>query len=366
MKKLNFYSGPAMVPQEVSDRCKAAIDDFEGSGLSVLEISHRSKVFIDILEQARSLLKELMGLGSDYEVLYLQGGASTQFCMVPYNLLGPYDVAGYLDSGIWAHYAMNEAKLFGEVHVIGSSRPGNYNHIPLQWELSDRRCKYIHLTTNNTIYGTQWHENDIRLLRKETDLLVADMSSDILSRTIDYSLFDLIYAGTQKNLGIAGATVVVLRKSILGQVDRQIPAMLDYQVWIENASLKNTPSVFAVYASYLTLQWLKNKGLQNVFAANKRKAEKLYGALDQSELFSGNVVKQDRSMMNVTFNLNQRDREHAFSAFMKERDIVGLEGHRLAGGFRASLYNAMPESGVDRLIEAMQAFESQVPSAFAF
>ena len=356
MKKINFYSGPSILPQEVLDGCKAAIDDFAGMGLSILEISHRAKPFVDVMDGARSLVKELMGLDDDYEVLYLQGGASTQFFMIPYNLLDTDDTAGYVDTGTWAHGALEEAKLFGNVHVIASSKDSNYDHIPKALDLGDRRPKYIHITTNNTIYGTQWCQEEIEILRGESDILVADMSSEIFSRDIDYRLFDVIYAGAQKNMGIAGATIVVIRKSILGKVHRPLPKMIDYRVQIENGSMKNTPSVFAVYASYLTLQWIKKQGLSNIYATNTRKAQKLYEAIDNSGVFFGNVAKGDRSMMNVCFSLRDRSLEAKFSAFAKERGIVGIEGHRSVGGFRASIYNAMPKSGVDVLIAAIRDF----------
>ena len=356
MKKINFYSGPSILPQEVLDGCKAAIDDFAGMGLSLLEISHRAKPFVEVMDGARALIKEMMGLGDDYEVLYLQGGASTQFYMIPYNLLDTADTAGYIDTGTWAHGALEEAKLFGNVHLIASSKDSSYDHIPKQWDLGDRRPKYIHITTNNTIYGTQWSIEEIKMLRAETDIIVADMSSDIFSRDIDYSLFDVIYAGAQKNMGVAGATVVVIKKSVLGHIHRPIPKMIDYRVQIENGSMKNTPAVFPVYASYLTLQWIKKQSLSKIYETNKRKAQKLYEAIDGSGIFFGNVAREDRSMMNVCFSLKDKSREAAFSAFTKERGVVGIEGHRSVGGFRASIYNAMPESGVDVLITAMNEF----------
>ena len=360
MKKVNFYSGPSILPQEVLEQCKAAIDDFAGTGLSILEISHRSKPFVEVMEGARSLIKELMNLGDDYEVLYLHGGGSSQFYMVPYNLLDTDDTAGYIDTGTWAHGALTEAKLFGNVHVIATSKDSNYDHIPKDWDLSAKPYKYIHITTNNTIYGTQWDIDSIQKLRSQTDCLVADMSSDIFSREIDYSMFDLIYAGAQKNMGIAGATIVVVKKSILGAVKRQIPKMLDYRVHIESGSMKNTPSVFAVNASYLTLQWIKKQGPQNIFATNQRKAAKLYDAIDDSGLFVGNVAKEDRSMMNVCFVMNDKSLEAKFTEWAKSKGIVGIEGHRSVGGFRASIYNAMPESGIDTLIAAMDEFAAMV------
>ena len=357
MKIHNFYAGPSILPQEVLDQSKAAIDNFAGMGLSLLEISHRAKEFVDVINNASSLIKELMGLGDDYEVLYMQGGASTQFYMIPYNFLDTNDTAGYVDTGTWAHGALEEAKLFGNVHVIASSQLSNYDHIPKQLNIGDRRPKYIHITTNNTIYGTQWAIDEIKLLRGETDILIADMSSDIFSRDIDYSMFDVIYAAAQKNIGIAGATVVVIKKSVLGEVHRRIPKMADYRVLIENAPMKNTPSVFAVYVSYLMLEWIKKQGLQSIYAANAHKADKLYSAIDSSSLFKGNVAKEDRSLMNVCFTMKDKALEPRFSSFAKDRGIVGIEGHRSVGGFRASIYNAMPESGVDALIQAMNDFE---------
>jgi phosphoserine aminotransferase len=358
MKKINFYSGPSILPGEVLEQTKAAIDDFAGTGLSILEISHRAKPFMEVMENARSLVKELMGLGDDYEVLFLQGGASTQFYMIPYNLLDSNDTAGYIDTGTWAHGALNEAKLFGNVHVIASSQATSYDHIPKQWDMGDRRPKYIHITTNNTIYGTQWQEEDIKRLRLETDILVGDMSSDIFSRRIDYSLFDVIYAGAQKNMGIAGATIVVIKKSIQGKVHRLIPKMIDYREQIENGSMRNTPSVFAVYTSYLVLQWIRKQSLENIYGANILKAKKIYEAIDSSDIFKGNVAKEDRSMMNITFTMKDKNLDSTFSMYAKEKGIVGIEGHRSVGGFRASVYNAMPESGVDVLIQAMRDFKA--------
>ena len=358
MKKINFYSGPSILPPEVLEQSKAAIDDFAGMGLSILEISHRAKPFVDVMDGARALVLELLGLGSEYEVLYLQGGASSQFYMIPYNLLDTNETAGYIDTGTWANGALNEAKLFGKVHVMASSQSSTYDHIPKVWDASAAPYKYIHITTNNTIYGTQWSAVDMMKLRQHADILVADMSSEIFSRQMDYSMFDLIYAGAQKNMGIAGATAVIVKKSILKKIQRAIPKMIDYNIQIENGSMKNTPSVFAVYVSYLTLQWIKKQGLQNIYAANDRKAKRLYEALDSSKVFFGNVAREDRSMMNVTFSMHDKSRDEEFSTFARERGILGIEGHRSVGGFRASIYNAMPESGVDALIQAMKDFET--------
>lgn len=360
MNKINFYSGPSILPLSVLEQAKAAIDDFAGMGLSILEISHRAKPFVAVMDGARAMIKELMGLSDDYEVLYLQGGASSQFHMVPYNLLNGTETAGYIDTGTWAHGALTEARLFGEVHVIASSKESNYDHIPKNWDMSGKPYKYIHITTNNTIYGTQWDIGSLQRLRSQTDILVADMSSDIFSREIDYSMFDLIYAGAQKNAGVAGATIVVVRKSILGSVKWTLPKMIDYRVHIENASMKNTPSVFAVYCSYLVLNWIKEQGLKNLYLHNERKAQCLYEAIDDSKIFKGNVAKEDRSMMNVCFTAYDRALEPKFSELAKTKGLVGIEGHRSVGGFRASIYNAMPESGVEALIGAMKEFEANL------
>lgn len=363
MKKINFYSGPAILPQEVVEKAKAALDDFAGTGLSILEISHRAKPFVEVMDGARALVKELMSLNDDYEVLFLQGGASTQFYMIPYNLLNEDETAAFYDTGTWAHGALEEAKNFGKIKVIGSSADANYSFIPKVGADSGHELKgykYVHITTNNTIYGTQWSIEEIAKLRPQVSCLVGDMSSDIFSREIDYTQFDLIYAGAQKNMGAAGTTLVVVKKSILGKVRRAIPKMIDYHVQIENGSMKNTPSVFAVYISYLTLQWIKERGIKSIATTNGLKAQKLYNAIDNSDIFEGTVAEDNRSEMNVCFKIvvdNASELEKQFSVFAKERGIVGIEGHRSVGGFRASVYNAMPESGIDTLISAMRDFE---------
>ncbi len=360
MKKINFYSGPAILPEEVLLQAKEAITNFAGTGLSILEISHRSKEFVKVMEDARSLVKEIMRLKDDREVLFLQGGASSQFYMVPMNLLNPNDTAEYFDTGQWAHGAMEEAKNFGNVHVACSSREDKYRHIPTQYEIG-AQSKYLHLTSNNTVYGTQFH-----WWPEEKCPVVADMSSDIFSRQLDFNRFDLIYAGAQKNMGPAGTTLVVVNKNLLGKVDRKLPKMLDYNTHIKNDSMNNTPSVFAVYVSYLTLQWIKKKGLAAIEEVNNRKAAKLYDAIDASSLFKGMVDKADRSLMNVCFNIPSKSgnpgdltntTEEQFVAFAAKYGIVGIKGYRTVGGFRASIYNAMPESGVDTLVEAMKEFE---------
>lgn len=358
MKKINFYSGPAILSEEVLLQAQAAIQDFAGTGLSILEISHRSKEFVHVMEEARALVKELMQLDADKEVLFLQGGASSQFYMIPMNLLNENETATYFDTGNWAHNAIVEAKNFGQVHIACSSKAQSYNHIPKHYDFVD--SKYVHLTTNNTIYGTQFSNLQLNDFKKEWSL-VADMSSDIFSRDIDYNKYDLIYAGAQKNMGPAGATLVVVNKNILGKVNRALPKMIDYRVHIEKDSMYNTPSVFAVYVSWLTLKWIKGKSLKDIAASNQRKADKLYAAIDKSGVFEGTVAKGDRSQMNVCFGvkpvLDKTMIEEQFLQFVAAQNIVGIKGYRTVGGFRASIYNAMPESGVDALVEAMAEFE---------
>lgn len=362
MKKLNFYSGPAILPQEVLEQAKEAITNFAGTGLSILEVSHRSKEFVKVMEEARLLVRELMQLKDDREVLFLQGGASSQFYMVPMNLLNENETAEYFDTGQWAHGAMEEAKNFGHVHVACSSKEDKYHHIPTQYHISDF-AKYLHITSNNTVYGTQFH-----WWPQPKCATVIDMSSDIFSRKVDFNRFDLIYAGAQKNMGAAGSTMVVVNKNILGNVNRTLPKMLDYRTHIKAASMSNTPSVFSVYVSYLTLQWIKKEGLEAIEERNTRKAGKLYAAIDASSLFKGTVATEDRSLMNVCFNIpsttlpveggaNTTELEEKFIAFAAKHGIVGIKGYRTVGGFRASIYNAMPESGVDTLIEVMREFE---------
>jgi phosphoserine aminotransferase len=357
MKKINFYAGPAILPSEVLQQAEEAVKDFDGTGLSILEISHRSKEFIKVMQEAQTLVRELMQLNSDREILFLHGGGLSQFHMVPMNLLNENETASYFDTGTWAHGAIEEAKLFGNVHIACSSKDKNYNYIPKQI-LVTPTSKYLHITTNNTIYGTQIHHLENPALHRVP--LVADMSSDIFSRVLNYNQFDLIYAAGQKNAGAAGVTIVVVNKNILGKVNRKIPRMLDYRLHIEKESMLNTPSVFAVYVSYLTLKWIKQQGLKNLEETNKRKAKRLYDAIDASPLFEGTVAKEDRSVMNVCFAAKDKTLEEKFIAFTAAREIVGIKGHRSVGGFRASIYNAMPESGVDVLVAAMKEFENEV------
>lgn len=358
MKKINFYSGPAILPQEVLEQAQLALKDFAETGLSILEISHRSKEFEKVMNESRALAKELMNLNDHYEILFLQGGASTQFCMVPMNLLNENETAAYMDTGQWAHEAMEEAKNFGKVQVACSSKESNYNFIPKLKEISED-YKYFHLTTNNTIYGTQLHFPFVPRPSSPVSL-IADMSSDIFSRELDYNQFDLIYASAQKNFGGAGVTLVAVNKNILGTVKRNIPKMLDYRVHIKKGSMHNTPSVFAVYVTYLTLLWTKQQGIKTIEERNIRKAKTLYDAIDASQIFEGTVAKEDRSLMNVCFVMKDKTQEEKFLAFAEQQGVVGIKGYRTVGGFRASLYNAMPEAGVAVLVEAMKEFERKV------
>ncbi len=363
MKKLNFYSGPAILPEEVLQKAQEAIHDFMGTGLSVLEISHRSKEFVKVMEEARELVKELLQLDHNREVIFMHGGALSQFHVVPMNLLNEKETASYFDTGTWAHGAQEEAKLFGTVHIACSSKDKNYTYIPRQYTIAPN-SKYLHITSNNTIYGTQLSTQYISDLKSLTNPLVCDMSSDIFSRQLNFNQFDLIYAGAQKNMGPAGTTLVVVNKEIFGSVSRSIPRMLDYRQHIAKESMLNTPSVFSVYVSYLTLQWIKKCGLDTLEEQNNRKAATLYGAIDSSQIFKGTVERDSRSKMNVCFVVNpdlaetQRAKlEDGFIQFCKNQNIIGIQGHRSVGGFRASIYNAMPESGVDKLIAVMREFE---------
>lgn len=361
-KPYNFFSGPAILPESVLQEAANAIHNFAGTGLSILEISHRSKQFVAAMEEARTLVKQLLKLDDNKEVLFLQGGASMQFCMVPYNLLGANETAAYLDTGHWAHEAIKEAARFGNTKVLGSSAESNYNYIPKEWlqDFDDSSFAYTHITTNNTIYGNQWSTallNDF--VAKAKGVLVADMSSDIFSRNVDYNRFDLIYAGAQKNMGPAGATLVIIHKDLLKKQPRNIPAMLDYSVHVSKDSMHNTPSVFAVYVSLLTLRWIAAKGLDAIEKENDIKAQTLYNAIDSSNIFEGTIKHEDRSKMNVCFGLKDKTKEASFLKFAEDNNLLGLAGHRSVGGFRASIYNAMSIEGVQALVKVMQEFESK-------
>lgn len=351
MKKHNFSAGPCILPQEVFKQASEAVLNFNNLDLSILEISHRSKDFVDVMEEARELALELLGLeGKGYKALFLQGGASMQFVMTAYNLLE--NKAGYINTGTWSDKAIKEAKIFGEVVEVASSKDKNYNYIPKGFDVP-KDLDYLHLTTNNTIFGTQIQDIPT------TDVpLVADMSSDIFSREIDFSKFDLIYAGAQKNMGPAGTTLVVVKEDILGKVTRQIPSMLSYATHISKGSMFNTPPVFAVYVSMLTLRAMKAKGgISAAAEENEKKATLLYSEIDLNPLFKGYAAKEDRSLMNATFNLTEDNLKETFDTMLKEAGINGLNGHRSVGGYRASMYNALPLNSVGVLVDVMSELE---------
>lgn len=354
MKKYNFSAGPAVLPREVIEKAASNVLNYNGSGFSILEVSHRSKDVVADMDNAIALVKELFGLGDEFEVLFLQGGASTQFFQVPMNLLNENETAGYVNTGAWSKKAIKEAKAFGKVNVVASSEDTNYSYIPNAYDIPSD-LKYLHITTNNTIFGTQFQE------LPETNVpLIADMSSDIFSRPINASKFDLIYAGAQKNMGPAGVTLVIVRKSALGTVSRYMPAMLDYKTHIENVSMYNTPPVFAMHVSMLTLEWIKSQGgLTAMAASNEAKAKILYDELDRNSLFYGHAVKEDRSLMNVTFRLHNEEFEAEFLDRCKKEGLDGLKGHRSVGGFRASIYNALEAEGIQKLADLMRAFEAE-------
>lgn len=349
-KKHNFSAGPCILPQEVFQKSAEAILDFNGIGLSILEISHRSKDFVPVMDEARAIVKRLMKLGDDYEVIYLGGGASLQFLMTPFNLMkADNGKAAYLDTGTWAAGAIKEAKKLGTVDVVGSSKAENYSFIPKNYSVGSE-YDYFHCTSNNTIYGTQMKE-----FPKVETLKVCDMSSDIFSRVIDFSQFDLIYAGAQKNMGPAGVTMVVVKKSILGNTGRDIPSYLDYSLHIAKESMFNTPPVFPVYATLLTLQHLENNGgIEAAEIRNEAKAKLLYDEIDRNPLFETFCQKEDRSIMNGCFKLLDESKKEEFDAAWKAAGINGLNGHRSLGGYRASMYNALTIESVQVLVDVMR------------
>ena len=351
----NFNGGPSVLPKTVFEQASKAVLNYDNTGLSILEMGHRTKEFEGIMAEARSLVKELMQLDSDHEVLFLHGGASTQFMQVPINLLNEKETAAYADTGVWSTKALKEAKLFGNVDVVCSSKEANYNFIPKNFAVPNN-AKYFHLTTNNTIYGTQWQNiPDVSMP------LVADMCSDIFSRQRDFNSFGLIYAGAQKNMGPAGVNLVVVNKNILGKVKRALPTIMDYRNHIKEDSMLNTPPVFAVYVSLLTLRWLKeNGGIDAMEKINNKKSALLYEAIDNSDLFRATAVKEDRSKMNACFVMNDVSFEKKFLEFAEQHNIYGIKGHRSVGGFRASLYNALPVSSVEYLIDIMREFENEI------
>jgi phosphoserine aminotransferase len=352
----NFGAGPSILPPEVFEEASQGLLSYQNTGLSILEIGHRTKTFQGVMDEAVHTLKELMQLDADHEVLFLHGGASTQFFQVPMNLLPQDSSAAFTDTGIWATKAIKEATHFGEAQVVCSSSSANYSYLPKDFEVLGTPA-YLHLTSNNTVYGTQWKDFDVFYKYKLP--LVADMSSDILSRGIDFNKFDLIYAGAQKNIGAAGTTVVVVNKNILGRVSREIPTMLDYRKHIEAGSLLNTPPAFSIYVCMLTLRWLKKMG--GVAEAERRSNEKsalLYNTLDALPVFTPTVAREDRSKMNAVFTIKDEAAEKEFLALCEKEGMVGVKGHRTTGGFRVSMYNALPIESVQALTQLMQFFAS--------
>lgn len=352
MKKHNFNAGPSILPRIAVENSAKAILDLNGIGLSLLEISHRSKDFQAILDETVALFKELLNIPAGYQIIFLGGGASLQFCMIPYNFLNKK--AAYLETGVWAQKAIKEAKFFGEVNVVASSADKNFCYVPKDFTVP-ADADYFHITTNNTIYGSE--------IRYDMDCqvpLIADMSSDILSRPIDISKYDLIYGGAQKNLGPAGVTFVIIKEALLAKVERKIPTMLSYATHLKEPSLYNTPPVFAIYTCLETLRWIKSLGgVAAVEAMNIKKANLLYDAIDNSKIFVGTVAKDSRSLMNICFVMKEqyKDKEDAFMEFAKTKGMIGIKGHRSVGGFRASTYNAMPIESVQALVDAMHEFE---------
>lgn len=353
-KKHNFYPGPAILPTFTIDKTIEAIKDYAGTGLSIMELSHRSKEFQAVMDEAESLMKELLEIPEGYSVLFLGGGASTQFYMIPYNLLNKK--AAYLNTGSWSTKAIKEAKLFGEVVEVASSEDKNFSYIPKDYDVPDD-ADYFHITTNNTIKGTEIFQDP------EVNVpLAADMSSDIFTRRIDISKYGVIYGGAQKNLGPAGVTFVIIKEALLGKVDREIPTMIDYRTHISKGSMFNTPPVLPVFGALQTLKWIKNLGgIPEIEKRNTEKADLLYNEIDRNKLFVGTVAEEDRSKMNICFVLQDeyKDLESEFLECSTAIGLVGIKGHRSVGGFRASCYNALPIESVQVLVDCMQEFESE-------
>ena len=355
MKKYNFYAGPSILPQYTIKNTADAILDFAGMGLSLMEVSHRSKEFVAVMDEATSLFKELLKIPEGYSVIFLGGGASTQFAMVPLNLMNKK--VAYLNTGAWAKKAIKEAQKMGEVDVVASSEDKNFNYIPKDYTIPED-ADYFHITTNNTIYGTEIKEDfDINIP------LVADMSSDIFSRPLDVSKYAIIYGGAQKNLAPAGVTFVIVKDELLGKVERDIPTMLDYRTHIKKESMFNTPPCVSVYAALQTLKWLKNNGgIEEMHKKNIKKADLIYNEIDRNPLFVGTVAKEDRSLMNVCFVMSEGNEkyEKEFFEYASSKGMIGIKGHRSVGGFRASIYNAMPYESVEAFVQVMKDFENKI------
>ncbi len=356
MKVHNFSAGPGILPAEVIEKAAAAVHSFQKVGLSILEISHRTKEYEAVVEEAELLVKKLLYLGDDYKIIFLQGGASLQFAMLPYNFLNTK--AAYMNTGTWASKAIEEAKLFGEVEVVASSQSSNFNYIPKNYTIPSD-ADYFHVTSNNTIYGTQIKNLDI----DSPVALVADMSSDIFSRCFDATQYDLIYAGAQKNMGPAGVTMVIVKNTFLSKIKKTIPSMLDYRTHAKNDSMYNTPPVYALYVAMLTLRWIDdNGGIESMEKRNTAKANLLYTEVDRNSLFEGTVAVEDRSAMNANFVLKNKELESIFDTYWQAANIYGLKGHRSVGGYRASMYNALPIDSVEVLVATMQVFEQAILS----
>lgn len=350
----NFSAGPGILPLEVLQQASDACLNFDNLNLSLLEISHRSKNYEAVIDESHQLIKDLFEVGDDYDVMYLGGGASLQFAMVPYNLLRESGTAAYVNTGVWSSKAIKESKIIGNTNVIASSEDKNFSYIPKGYEIP-KDADYLHITSNNTIYGTQLKE-----FPKCDIPLVCDMSSDIFSRKINANDFSLIYAGAQKNIGPAGSTMVMIKKGILGKTGRKMLSMLDYQVHIKGGSMYNTPPVFPIYVTMLTLRWLKEHGgVSWIEGINQQKADLLYNEIDRNSQFVGTTVKEDRSNMNACFLLNKVELEPEFDKLVKEANISGIRGHRDVGGYRASMYNALPLESVQVLVDVMKHFESK-------
>ena len=354
-RKINYSAGPATMPDEVLQQAAEAVHEYNNTGVSILELSHRGKEFADIVAEGNALVKELCALDDDYDVLWLHGGGRLQFCMIPINFLAAGDSAGYIDSGHWAEEALEYATHYGDVQILASSKQSNYNRLP-DWPSSvPQQLSYIHFTTNNTIFGTQWHT-----IPKTDVPLIADMSSDIFSRKHDYSGYSLFYAAVQKNIGAAGIALVVIRKDMLARIKRSLPPMLSYKAQVKENCILNTANVFGVYVSLLMLRWIKAKGIDIIEKDNKHKAHLLYEALDNSRIFKPHVTEHThRSLMNVCFTANTPEAERSFLALCEKNNIIGIKGHRSVGGFRASLYNCVSVEAVEKLVELINNFSRE-------
>jgi phosphoserine aminotransferase len=354
MKYHNFSAGPSILPKEVIQKSAEALVDFKGSGLSIMELSHRGSLLEDVFEEAHSIVKEILGLDDDYEVIYTTGGASTQFFMLAMNILNDNEKAGYVNTGTWATKAIEAAGMYGDIIELASSKGSNFSYIPKGYDIPDD-LKYLHLTSNNTIYGTQYH------WWPEVEMpIVCDMSSDFMSRPVDYKKFGMIYAGAQKNVGSSGVTLVIIRKDMLDRVNREIPVMLNYKTFIENKSMYNTPPVFSMFVSLLTMKWIKGfGGLDKMEAHNISKSNILYNEIDRNSLFEGTVAVEDRSLMNVCFVMKDKELEKEFMKHAVSNGCLDMQGHRSVGGFRASIYNAMPVESIQFLTDLMKDFENK-------